>query len=291
MNSVVLVCVTTALLSVLGTVQPVAAFRAEGPLAPRFAARLSRWETMRDSLRIPGLAIAVVRNDSLVLLATSGERDVARGLPVTPQTMFYIASCTKPLVATLSVRLDEQRRLALDTRCREVLPGFRLADSAATDSITLRDLLCHRAGLQNPIITMGEAYSGTMTPARFARLLAATRPTGTFEYSNLHYTIAGRMIAERCGGSWKRPLERELFAPLGMTRSTTSATRYLSDPDHAVPYSLEFGSVKPAFTKSDATMHAAGGVASSTLDLIRFLRFHLADGVLDAQPIMGADAI
>jgi CubicO group peptidase (beta-lactamase class C family) len=253
---------------------------------------VQRWLRLMREGHVPGMAMAVVRDSGIVSLVTLGQRDIERHLPVTPDTRFYVASSTKPFTATAASLLATRGLLDLDAPVRRILPDFRLADPGLTDSITTRDLLGHRFGLVSRSITLGEAFTGTMTEPRFYRMLARVHPRRRFAYSNLHYTLAGRVIARITNRSWKRLLEDSLFAPAGMTRATCSATRFANDPNAARGYAFQGGRfVRSEPEKVDATMHAAGGIVASVLDLARWLRLELGEGVLDGRRVLPATAL
>ena len=92
-------------------------------------------------LRVPGIAVAVVKDGKIVYLDAVGERDPDKHLPVTPHTGFYIASCTKTFVATAILSLVADGKIELDAPVRRYLPRFELAEAEATKSITIRNLL------------------------------------------------------------------------------------------------------------------------------------------------------
>src|SRR5688572_19807789 len=148
--------------------------------------------------RLAGLALAVVKGED-VAFATLGIRD-AGGEPVTPDSMFYVASCTKTFTALLIEKLAEADELELDDPLRTVLPQFALADEDAAASLTLRDLLCHRPGLNSSPVVLLDAYSGEITDERFFRLLAREKPAGECGYSNTHFTLAARAAEAVHGG-------------------------------------------------------------------------------------------
>lgn len=251
-----------------------------------------RWERAMQDLHIPGMAVVAVRDTGIVRLWTLGLRDVEHALPVTPETRFYIASCTKPVVATAAALLAADGRLDLDAPVRTYLPEFSLADSGLADSVTTRDLLCHRYGLASWALTLGEAYTGQMTDERFYRLLGRVTSQRRFRYSNLHYTITGRVMEAVTGRTWKQVVADRVFGPAGMTRATCSAVALRNDPDAATPYLSTGGEPTPSPTrKVDATMHAAGGVAASIIDLARLLRVELGNGTIDGRSVMPAAAL
>jgi CubicO group peptidase (beta-lactamase class C family) len=183
-------------------------------------------------------------------------------------------------------------RLDLDAPVRRYLPQFTLADRGYADSVTVRDLLAHRPGIANRAITFGDAHTGEMTEERYFRLLAGTRPLRSFSYSNVHYTILGRVIEAVSGQSWKEFLRSKIFVPAGMTRTTCSASAFWADENIALPYDFEQGRVVLATPrKIDATMHAAGGIYSTGRDLARWLRLQIGDGVLDGRRVVPAAAL
>jgi CubicO group peptidase (beta-lactamase class C family) len=96
----------------------------------------------------------------VLLVQPLGLRDPAHDKPVTPDTIFYIASCTKSFMATAVMSLAEDGKLDLDAPVKRYLPRFELPDAKLAESITIRDLLCHRWGVDSDHITFAEAFPG-----------------------------------------------------------------------------------------------------------------------------------
>ena len=105
-------------------------------------------EEQREKQHIPGLAFVAVKDDKILFLETLGLRDLDRKLPVTPDTVFPIGSCTKSFTAVAAAASHDQGVLSLDDSPHKYLPYFRMADPEANALITLRDMLCHRTGLR-----------------------------------------------------------------------------------------------------------------------------------------------
>jgi CubicO group peptidase (beta-lactamase class C family) len=144
----------------------------------------------------------------------------------------------------------------------------------------------------NSGITRGDAYTGEMTEDRYYRMLGETKPRRSFRYSNLHYTLVGRVIEAVTGQSWKDVLAERVFKPAGMTRTTCDASVAWEDRDVARPYEYEDGRYVTATPlKVDATMHAAGGIFTTANDLARWLRVQLGDGVIDGRRVLPAAAM
>jgi CubicO group peptidase (beta-lactamase class C family) len=257
-----------------------------------FAALAERWTDLMKDTRVPGVAVVIVRGDEIIALDGLGVRDVDSGKPVTPDTMFYIASCTKPFNALACVALSELKKVDLDGPVRAVLPQMQLADPALTEKLTLRDLLCHRPGIDNGEIVFADAYSGLITDEMYFRLLPKARIRNQVSYSNVHYTLAGRVMQHVGGKDWRDVLDETVLKPSGMTRTTGYASRMYADPDVALPHIFDAGNctVSP-LRKTDRTMHAAGGLGSSAGDLGRWLRLHLNGGTIDGKRVVSAEGM
>ncbi len=181
-------------------------------------------ETLVDSPEIAGLAVAVVC-DGEVAARGFGVRDVGTGAPVTAETMFHLASVSKPFVATAVVSLE----LDLDAPIVEWLPEFTLADGRAGE-VTARGLLSHTSGLPD-VSDYGwhDPQLGDEALSEFARSLSGWRlraePSTAFSYSNAGFELLGRC----CRGSVVRrsrtPYGGSSWPRSGCGRAPSSAAR------------------------------------------------------------------
>jgi len=260
------------------------------PVHPDLADLAERWRAAMEACGVPALAMALVEGDEVVHRVTLGQRDPARDAPVTGDTMFYIASITKTYVAFALARLAEEGKVDLDAPVKRTLPHLRLADAELTERITVRDLLCHRYGLNSGPIVLLDAYTGEITEERYYHFLAEVEPRGV-DYSNLHFTLAGRVIEAVTGEAWREHLKEHLFLPAGMTRTTGYADWMYAQDDVAIPAVVVDG--KPVATpirKTDRTMHAAGGLGTSIDDAARWLRLQLGRGTIDGARLLSERA-
>ena len=248
---------------------------------------------------IPGVSVAVVREGQPIYLRGFGMADVDAGLPVTPNTLFYIASSTKSFVGLTAALLDARGELDLDAPITQYLSKEAFPANVQADRVTVRDLLTHTAGLENNPIVFRTAYSGEHTPDVLHALLSETTvnetaPHGTFAYTNLGYNLLGLILEEQTGKPWQDLVQEEVLAPLAMTRTTA----YASLPEQqgwpqARPH-FAFGTDGPellALQKQDNTMHAAGGMMSSATDLAQWLIMNLQDGRVGDQEMLPAAVI
>jgi CubicO group peptidase (beta-lactamase class C family) len=245
----------------------------------------------REKQHIPGLAFVVVKDDKVWCLETRGLRDRERQLPVTPDTLFPIGSCTKSFTAVAAAVCDEQGVLSLDDSPHKYLPYLHLADPEANELITLRDMLCHRTGLRayadlaaEPAVLSREEYVRAATSAKPAAKFRAK-----FQYSNAMFTAAGEALGRANRTTWERVIEDRIFAPLHMSASLTSAESIVGKPDHALGYDYRAARKdwKPVPTpKSLATLAPAGAIASTARDMGQWLRFLTAGGTIDGKRVV-----
>ncbi len=253
------------------------------------AARVSAY---CEQLHVPGLAVTVVHDDKIVFEKAAGVRNPDTGAPVTLDSMFYIASCTKTYLAMGVVALAAEGRIDLDAPVKTYLPRFELADETLTNTLTVRDLLSHAKGVNHDVIVWLDAFTGQITEQRYYTWLKEATASGTHDYSNVHYTLLGRIVEAVTGQSWKDFLQDQIFDPAGMTRTTCYASRMYADADAAIPTILKDGSfVAATVRKTDRTMHAAGGMGTSAHDLARWLRLNINLGTIDGREILPRGAV
>lgn len=243
-------------------------------------------EISRD-LRVPGVAVAVVIADRLAYLVATGSRDVAKRLPVTPDTMFYIDSCTKPFIAAAMVMLAEEGKIDLGASVKKYLPRFELGNAALTEALTVRELLSHARGIESAPINWLESFTGEITEDRYYRWLKKAVPSQGHKYTHLHYTIAGRIIEAVTGKPWKNFVQKQIFTPAGMSKATFRADAMYAGKNAAIPaVRRESGYAPSAVRKTDRTMNAAGGIGMSIHDLTRWLRLNMNGGEIDGNRVL-----
>ena len=177
---------------------------------------------------VAGLAVAVVREEE-VFSRGFGVRDLGSGAPVTPETMFHLASVSKPFVATAIVSLATARDagepvLDLDAPIIEWVPELTLADGREGE-VTARRLLSHSSGLPD-VADYGwhDPQLGDDALSEFARSLSGWRlkaePGSTFSYSNAGFELLGLLLARVTGTTFEDAVRQLVLTPLGMRNST-----------------------------------------------------------------------
>lgn len=260
-------------------------------------------ESLRAEFGIPGVAVAVVRGDSVAhargygvrrMGGDGGEerRDGGKGHdgPVDEHTLFAIGSATKAFTATLIGTLVDQGLLGWDDRVADRLPGFRLRDPATTAGLTIRDLLAHRSGLPpaNLMWLTAESTDADTLLRRLRELEPAAGFRSAFTYQNLLYVAAGRITEEASGRSWDALLAERLLGPLGMVRTTATPGGLVDRPNVATPHVLVDGAARPVPFREIDHVGPAGSIHSSAADMARWLRFLLAGGAWDGERLIEA---
>lgn len=250
---------------------------------------LSEWiDAERERWEIPGLAVAVVHEDEVVLAQGFGHLRMDGQRSVDADTQFGIASLSKAMTATALAMLVDEGELDWDDRVVDHLPGFALSDPWVTNQVTVRDLLSHRVGV-------GRLFGNRLTfmPAASRDEAIAVLRHHEFEqpfrsgyvYSNAMYTVAGAVLEAVSGESWEDFIEHRLFEPLGMSRSNT---RIQSLDDNAAWPHQEINDELVEIARRDWTWGSpAAAVNSSVNDLTRWMRFNLAaSGEFEGQRLL-----
>jgi CubicO group peptidase (beta-lactamase class C family) len=251
-----------------------------------------------DEFNVPGMAVAIVKDGQVLAIETfgmraPGEAGAGEGAAPTPDTIYYIASITKTYLATAVCALADDGKLTLDDPVKKHLPRFALASGPgeSAEKITIRDLLSHRAGIdkRDPIVTL-DAFTGEINDDRYYRWLATFKPKWETGYSNIHYTLLGRVVEAASGKPWREYLDERVFKPAGLARTTGYASRMYADPDCAIPMERVDGRWRACrLIKTDRTMHAAGGLGASARDAARWLILHMNDGEIEGTRVISAE--
>lgn len=252
-------------------------------MADRLADFADFIEEARQSWHIPGVAVAVIKGEEVLHCGGYGVRNLETGEPVTTETLFPIASMTKPFTAMGAALLVDEGLLDWDQPIREVLPQFRMHDEYTTQHATLRDLLSHRTGLpRHDAVWYGTGIDDEAVIARLRYL----KPNATFrekwQYNNLMFHVVGHLTAQQAGvADWSTLMQQRIFQPLGLSRTIAySAGTETPDDNVALPYRVRRGSdqaeaFKP-FTPPYPT--PAGSIHSTLADLMTWLSVHVNEG-------------
>lgn len=237
---------------------------------------------------IPGLALAVVKDDAVVFARGYGVRELDAQAPVDEHTLFAVGSISKSFTATCLAMLVDAGQLNWDDRVIDHLPTFQLADAYVTREITVRDLLVHRSGLAS--VSGGTLwYGSTYDRCEVVRRLRWLQPVSSFRsqyaYQNVTYLVAGQIIEAVSGHSWDTFVRDRIFQPLHMTTSNTSVGPLAQASNVAIPHARVRGTVQPVAYRNYDNVGPAASINSSVVDMTQYVRLFLGGGVYAGEQL------
>lgn len=236
----------------------------------------------------PGLAIAIVKNDSVVFSRGYGIRELGSAAAVSERTVFGIASCSKAFTAAAVGMLVDDRKIQWDDPVVRHLPGFELYDPFVTREITVRDLLCHRSGLPafgGDILWWGSTYSRDETLRRVRFVKPASSFRSRYAYQNIMFIAAGQVVAQASGMSWDDFVRQRMFQPLGMGSTTTSISDIRESDERATPHLRVDGTTRSIKWRNLDNGAAAAGINSNVRDMAQWIRLQLNRGIYAGRRI------
>lgn len=252
-------------------------------------------ESMRTN-RIPGAALGILA-EGREEHAEFGVASVNTLTPVTPQTLFQIGSLAKTYTATAIWRLIDDGTLALDAPVRTYIPDLRLGDEETAARVTVGNLLDHTAGWYGDDLSCtGEGDDGI---ARYVdeRLptLPQLFPIGQFfSYNNAAFVLLGRLIEVASGAVYNTAMQNLLLGPLGVADTVLDRSEILrrgySDGHYAGPINGTDGVAVQSPLWLPRSVDPAGGIWSTTRDVIRYARMHLAAGAT-AESVVSPESL
>ena len=249
----------------------------------------------------PGLSLAIVQNGKTVVAKGYGIRSIATRAPVTSDTAFPIGSETKAFTSAALAILVDEGKLKWTDRVVDKLPGFRMYDPYVTAHMTVRDLLTHRTGLGLGEGDLLIVPTTTRSRGNIVHALRYLKPrTGfreVFAYDNITYIVAGALVQAVSGETWEHFVEHHIFAPLGMTDSSTlydakapNAVALHGRVDGAI---RGIGKERILTQVLDAPAAApCGSINASAVDMAKWMAMWEEGGKLpDGKPLLSAAAV
>jgi CubicO group peptidase (beta-lactamase class C family) len=236
------------------------------------------------TFEVPGLALAIVKDDGVVVARGYGVRKLGDPTPVDARTLFGIASNTKAFTATALGLLVEEGKLEWDAPVVRYLPAFAMWDPFVTREITVRDLLVHRSGLGLGAGDLLWWPESTYDRKEIARRLRFIQPATSFRtayaYDNVLYLIAGELIETISGQTWENFVATRILARVGMTGSNVRHSAAAAGGNVAAPHAPVDGAVRAIRPFESDNTNPAGGINSSAEDMAKWLRVQLSGGTL-----------
>jgi CubicO group peptidase (beta-lactamase class C family) len=241
---------------------------------------------------IPGMAVGVVVDGEVVYANGFGFRNVAKKLPVSPNTLFGLGSCTKSFTAFTIARLVDEGIISWDKRIIDVLPQFRLSSEHATNYLTFRDLISHRSGMaRHPYMYYNSKYSRKELVDKLRYLDMAWDVRERFNYGDLMYLTASVAAEKATGRVWEDLVTEKILAPLEMKNTNFSIQQLQQSNDYALSYIEKNGSLKEMPLRDFSNIGPAAAMNSSLSDMLSWVKMLLGGGSYGSEVLLSQGSI
>jgi CubicO group peptidase (beta-lactamase class C family) len=241
---------------------------------------------------VPGVAIAVIKDDKIVFAKGYGVREIGKPDKVDERTIFAIGSSTKAFTAAAIAMLVDEGKLKWDDPATKYLPGFQVYDPVVTREMTVRDLLTHRIGLERgDSLWYATEYNRGDILSRIRYLKPSSSMRSKFGYQNIMYLAAGQIVPQVAGKEWDDFVRERIFTPLGMTASSTSISPLAAANDVAAPHSKFDDKVTAIPYRKIDNIGPAGSINSNVVDMAQWVRLQLNNGTYQGKQLISPAAV
>ncbi len=237
-------------------------------------------DKMLTEWAVPGTALCIVKNGKLLYAKGYGVKDIKTKTPVTANTLFGIASCSKSFTAACLAILADEGKLDWNKPVKEYMPDFQLNDEYATRTITARDLVSHRSGLPRHDYVWVAAPLNRKEMFDRLKYLPLNKPIyAQYQYNNLMYMAAGVLIERLSGKTWEEYVREKILDPIGMKTTVLTYPEMLKNTDYALSYDDEKNPEKEAgFDSNVDGIGPAGAVKANVTEMANWLLLQLNNG-------------
>jgi CubicO group peptidase (beta-lactamase class C family) len=241
---------------------------------------------------VPGAAVAVVYKGDLLYAKGFGVRDVDTGQPVTPETVFQLASVSKSVGASVVAAAVGKGIVQWNDPVIDHLPWFRLSDPYVTRTATIGDMYAMRSGLpgQAGDVLESVGYDRREIIERIG-VLPLDPFRITYAYTNFGITTGGEAVAEASGKRWDVLSDELLYSPMGMTSTSSSYADFLTRENRSALHAPINGTYVSRYTREPDAQSPAGGVSSNVLDMSKWLVMEMAGGWYGGRQIVASKAL
>src|SRR5262245_40952510 len=241
---------------------------------------------------VPGVAIAIVKDDHVVFAKGFGVRELNKPAVVDEHTLFAIGSSSKAFTAASIAMLVDEGKLKWEDPATKYLAGFQLFDPYSTRELTVSDLLTHRSGLsRGDLLWYGSEYDRNEVLRRVRYLKPTWSLRAHFGYQNIMFLAAGQIIPSVTGKNWDDFVRERIFTPLGMKSTNTSIKVLTASNDVATPHSKIEDKVQPVSWRNIDNIAPAGSINSNVVDMAQWVRLQLGGGVYENKRLLSSAVV
>lgn len=260
--------------------------------------------------QIPGMAIAIVKDGQMIYSGGLGAKTKCDDKHIDANTLFQIGSVSKSFTAAVMASLVDEGKVKWDDTVKNILPDFKMYDKWVESNLQVKDIMTHHTGLQGQLGT----YIANMGYGRedIWNMLPLLKPKysfrGAYEYNNITFIIASKIIEKLTGKSWEDNVRERIFAPLGMTSSRVTGDEFTAALNVATPHEFTYKkgrmvndttwmdsvAVNPLYGPEQAlhwltVIGPAGSVSSTVNDMAKYLLFHLNKGMAGGKQVISRE--
>ncbi|MFM9370400.1 serine hydrolase [Streptomyces sp. Da 82-17] len=250
---------------------------------------------VRDAMRrtgVPGVAVGVVHDGEVLYEKGFGVRKAGAKGEVGADTVFQLASVSKPLASTVVAGAVGDKTVAWDDPVVKHSPGFALKDRWVTEHVTLADLFAHRSGLPDHagdlLEDLGYDRSYILERLRYEPLSPFR---ASYAYTNFGLTEAAVAVARAAGTSWEKLSADQVYRPLGMDDTSSSFADYEKAENKAVGHVRNGDTWQARYVRDADAQSPAGGASSTVRDMTKWLRLQLDNGKFDGEQVVDGAAL
>lgn len=239
--------------------------------------------------KIPGLAIAIVKDDKVLLQKGYGVKDVNKKDKVDENTLFIIASNSKLFTGTAVANLDYQKKLSLNEKVTKYIPWFKMYDRTTTQLATIQDMLTHRLGTKT---FQGDFtfWNSNLPKDSIVWKMRYLKPPGQFRqdygYCNSGYLVAGQIIHKVTGQTWENYVQENILLPLGMNNTYMNTAALANRTNVASPHNNAFSGLTVIPFDNVDNLGPATSMVSNVKDISKWLMMQLDSGRYEGRQIL-----
>lgn len=226
----------------------------------------------------PGVAVGVIADDKVRFARGYGMRNVQKRLPVTENTLFPIASCSKAFTALILAQLVDEKLISWDDPVIKYIPEFRLLNEQVASEITIRDLMAHRTGVpRHDAIWFCNRLSRSDVLPLLQYLEPICELRTNWYYNNFMYSVGGILIERLTGQSWEEAVNSRILSPLKMIRSNVGTEQLYKKQDFSLPYTEINGLIQTLPFHHFNGVEPAAAIHSSVIDMLKWVEVQLGN--------------
>jgi CubicO group peptidase (beta-lactamase class C family) len=264
-----------------------------GQRMPFFSSHFDAYITdVMNMFHIPGLAIAIVKDDDVVFIKGYGVREHGKSALVDAQTVFPIGSCSKAFTAAALGMLVDEGKIKWSDTVHTYIPDLQLYNPYVTKELMISDILSHRSGIED----VGVLYYRTLlSRAELVHRLRYLQPKVGFRvsgvYNNLMFLLAGQIIPAVTGKSWDEFISERFFAPLSMKESSTSTRALDGVVNLAQPHIVMGEQPKRIPFHTIDSVAPAGSINATITDMAQWVRMLVNEGSYNGTVLLKPETI